>query len=117
MLWEHRKKRATLCMGFIRRDLSEEIYQIYQKRFISRSILAKRHKEWAERGTWAAQAVECPTSAQVVISRSVSSSPVSGSVPTARSLGLLWILCLPLSLPLSCSVSVSVSLCQKINKD
>ena len=46
------------------------------------------------------------TLAQVMISSSVSSSPVSGSVLTAQS--LLRILCLPLSLPLphSCSVSV-----------
>ena len=37
-------------------------------------------------GAWVAQSVEWPTSAQVMISRSVSSSPVSGSVLTARSL-------------------------------
>ena len=33
-----------------------------------------------------AQSVECPTSAQVMISRSVGSSPGSGSVLTAQSL-------------------------------
>ena len=33
------------------------------------------------------QSVERPTSAQITISRSVGSSPASGSVPTARSLG------------------------------
>ena len=33
-----------------------------------------------------AQSVECLTSAQVMISRFVGLSPVSGSVPTARSL-------------------------------
>ena len=33
-----------------------------------------------------AQSVECPTSAQVRISQSVSSSPTSGSVRTAQSL-------------------------------
>ena len=38
------------------------------------------------RGAWVAQPVKCPTSAQVTISRFVSSSPASGSVPTARSL-------------------------------
>ena len=37
-------------------------------------------------GAWVAQLVECPASAQVVISRSVSSSPMLGSVRTARSL-------------------------------
>ena len=37
-------------------------------------------------GTWVAQSVKRPTSAQVMISRSVSSSPASGSVLTAQSL-------------------------------
>ena len=38
------------------------------------------------RGARVAQSVERPTSAQVMISRSVSSSPASGSVLTAGSL-------------------------------
>ena len=38
------------------------------------------------RGAWVAQSVERPTSAQVMISRSVGLSPASGSVLTARSL-------------------------------
>ena len=37
-------------------------------------------------GAWVAQSVKRPTSAQVTISRSVSSSPASGSVLTAQSL-------------------------------
>ena len=37
-------------------------------------------------GVWVAQSVKCPTSAQVTISQSVSSSPASGSVLTAWSL-------------------------------
>ena len=37
-------------------------------------------------GTWMAQSVKCPTLAQVMISRFVSSSPTSGSVLTAQSL-------------------------------
>ena len=39
-----------------------------------------------ERGAWVAQSVNHPTSAQVTISRSVGSSPASGSALTARSL-------------------------------
>ena len=50
------------------------------------------------RGTWVAQSVKCPTSAQVTISRFVSSSPASGSVLTAQSLD-----------PASDSVSPSLS--------
>ena len=67
------------------------------------------------RGAWVAQSVECPAAAQVMISWFVSSSPASGSVLTAQSLELLWILCLLLSLhlPLSCSVSFSLSLKHK----
>ena len=61
------------------------------------------------RGTWVAQSVLRPTSAQVMISWSVSSSPVSGSVLTALSLELLQILCLLLSLSLPRSRSVFVS--------
>ena len=37
-------------------------------------------------GAWVAQSVKRPASAQVMISRSVGSSPVSGSVLTAQSL-------------------------------
>ena len=37
-------------------------------------------------GAWVAQSVKHPTSAQVMISRSVSSSPASGSVLPAQSL-------------------------------
>ena len=37
-------------------------------------------------GTWVAQSVKRPTSAQVMISQFVNSSPVSGSVLTAHSL-------------------------------
>ena len=38
------------------------------------------------RGAWVAQSVKRPTSAQVMISQSVCSSPTSGSVLTAQSL-------------------------------
>ena len=50
------------------------------------------------RGAWVAQSVERPTSAQVMISRSLSSNPTSGSVLTAQSLE-----------PVSDSVSPSLS--------
>ena len=40
-------------------------------------------REW---GAWVAQSVRQPTSAQVMISRSMSLSPASGSVLTAQSL-------------------------------
>ena len=50
------------------------------------------------RGTWVAQSVERRTSAQIMISRSLSSSPASGSVLTAQSLE-----------PASDSVSPSIS--------
>ena len=50
------------------------------------------------RGAWVARAVERPTSAQVMISRSVSLSPALGSVLTAQSLE-----------PASDSVSPSIS--------
>ena len=43
-------------------------------------------KTTKSRGAWVAQSVEHLTSAQVVISRYVSSSPASGNVLTAQSL-------------------------------
>ena len=61
-------------------------------------------------GTWVAQSVERPTSAQVMISRFVSSSPASGSVLTAQSLEPASDSVSPsLSLPLPHSRSVSLS--------
>ena len=66
------------------------------------------YKTQISRGTWVAQSVKRPTSAQVMISRSVSSSPASGSVLTARSLEPVSDSVSPsLLLPCSCSVSVS----------
>ena len=47
------------------------------------SVPLKTDYSW---GAWVAQSVERPTSAQVMISRLVSSSPASGSVLTAQSL-------------------------------
>ena len=43
-------------------------------------------KNGMNRGAWVAQSVERPTSAQVMISWFVGSSPMSGSVLTAQSL-------------------------------
>ena len=45
-----------------------------------------RVKKKEGRGTWGALSVKCLNSAQVMISRSVSLSPASGCVLTARSL-------------------------------
>ena len=57
-----------------------------------------------------AQSVERQSSAQVMISRFVSSSPSSGSVLIAQSLELLQILCLPLFPSPTYSLSLSLSL-------
>ena len=64
-------------------------------------------KQGLRRGAWVAQLVERPASAQVMISRFVSSSPVSGSVLTARSLepGARF----GFSVSPSCALSVSPS--------
>ena len=55
-------------------------------------------------GTWVAQSVEYLTSAQVMISQFMSSSPASGSLLSAQS--LLWNLCLPLPVPLPLLLSL-----------
>ena len=60
------------------------------------------------RGAWVAQSVERPTSAQVMISRSVSLSPASGFVLTTQSLEPASDSVSPsLSLPLPCLHSLS----------
>ena len=68
------------------------------------SKLGIKIKTW---GTWVAQSVKRLTSAQVMISLSVSLSPASGSVLTARSLEpALDSVSISLPLPSSCSVSL-----------
>ena len=62
------------------------------------AVLLQLIKKERWRGAWVARSVKRPTSAQVTISRSVSSSPASGSGLTARSLE-----------PVSDSVSPSLS--------
>ena len=67
------------------------------------------------RGAWVAPSAEHLTSAQVMISWFMDSSPEVGFALTTW--GLPQILCLPLSLPLPCSLSISLSLSfSKINK-
>ena len=80
--------------------------------------VSKINKHW---DAWAAQLVKRPTSAQVMISWFVGSSPASGSVLTARSLepasdSVSPSLSAPPLLSLCLSVSLSLSL-SKINKD
>ena len=66
-------------------------------------------------GAWVAQSVKHPTSAQVMISQLVGSSPASGSVLTAQSLEPASDSVSPsLSMPLPHSRSVSLFL-EKIN--
>ena len=55
--------------------------QVWCVKVIRSSVLDLLHLKY-----WVAQSVECPTSAQVMISRSVSLSPASGSVLMAQSL-------------------------------
>ena len=63
-------------------------------------------------GPWVAQLLGRPTSAQVMISRFVGSSPASGSVLTARSLEPAWDSvspCLSAPPPLMRHLSLSLS--------
>ena len=64
------------------------------KTYIEKIHIVKKnilHQEkFHKRGTWVAQSVKRLTSAQVMISRSVSSSPALGSVLTAQSLEWGW---------------------------
>ena len=72
-------------------------------------------KDKYESGAWVAQSVERLTSAQVMTSPFLGSSPTSGSVVTAQGLEPVLDSVSPsLSLPLPCSCPVSFSL-SKIN--
>ena len=65
-------------------------------------------------GAWVAQSVKRPTSAQVMISRFMGSSPALGSVLIAQSLEPVSdSVCVSLSLPLPHSCYLSLSLSQK----
>ena len=64
-------------------------------------------------GAWLAQSVEHPTSAQVMISQFVGSSPASGSVLTLKAWSLLQILSLSLSAPPPLTLCLSLSLKNK----
>ena len=59
-------------------------------------------------GVWVAQSVKHPTLAQVMISQSVSSSPVSGSVLTAQNLD---------SVPPSLSAPPLLMLCLSLSQN
>ena len=59
------------------------VFQNAQAPFLTTPTSIKNHRS---RGTWVAQLVKRLTSAQVMISWFVSSSPASGSVPPAQSL-------------------------------
>ena len=76
----------------------------------------KMHEEYDSRGAWVAQSVGRPTSARVMLSRSMSSSPALGSVRTARILEPASdSVSLPLFAPPLLSVSLSVCLSLKNN--
>ena len=80
---------------------------------VTEKVQIRRSASW---GTWVAQSVEHPTSAQVMISRSVSSSPELGSVLTAQGLEPAWDSVSPsLSVPPLLMLCLSLSL-SKINK-
>ena len=77
-------------------------------------VFGSPFKEQKLRGTWVAQSVKHVTSAQVMISRFVGSSPVSGSVLTAGSLEPALDSVSPsLSVPPLLSLSFSLSLKNK----
>ena len=82
-------------------------FQVYSKAGVLETTKLLRTNELG--GAWVAQLVERPTSAQVMILQPVSSSPASGSVPTARSLEPASDSGSPfLSLLLPCSHSLSL---------
>ena len=84
--WTHKwqKVKQTLLL------IGRKFYSSAQKiKLATRSFKLKPNPEQDSdffQGTWVAQLVVCPTSAQVMISRFVGLSPMSGSVLAAQSL-------------------------------
>ena len=70
--WEH----VTIDLGIVSLSPTSGVQLTKKKKLIQRDD---------QRGAWVAQLVKHPTSAQVVISRFMGSSPTSGSVLTAQS--------------------------------
>ena len=68
------------------------------------------------RGTRVAQSVKHPTSAQVMVSRSVGFRPRIGLCADSSEPGACFGFCVSFSLPLPCSCSVSVSKINKLKK-
>ena len=60
-----------------------ELWSLICGHYVLREAHIKKCTSW---GAWVAQWVKCPTSAQVTVSQSVSSSPASGSGLMAQSL-------------------------------
>ena len=70
-------------MGIEEGTYWDEHWVLYGNQFDNKFHIKKNYKS---RGTWVTQSVTRPTSAQVMISRSVGSSPALGSVLTAQNL-------------------------------
>ena len=83
---EHKQRQSLFTLGSTWRT-SESSYQGQGSNFVMHpndmGSLFKNVDSW---GTWVAQSVEHPTSAQVTVSRLVSSGPALGSVLMAQSL-------------------------------
>ena len=105
---------ASLQSGEKRNNLERSLLLRIHSILLFPSLMSKTLQTFQLRGTWAAQSVECPTSAQVMISSwPVGSRPTPGSVLTARSLELLRILSPSLSAPPLLTLCLSLSLKNK----
>ena len=102
-------------MGIGEGTFWDEHWVLYGNQFdnkfhILKKIKIKKINEAASWGSCVSRSVGRPTSAQVMISQLVGSSPTSGSVLIAQSLEpALDSVCVSLSLPLPCLCSVSLS--------
>ena len=92
---------------------SIQVNMRFKKLFHNLAFICKFTEMCLLGGAWVAQSVKCPTSAQVMILRFVSSSPTSGSVLTAQSLEPLQILYLSLSLSAPPLLTLHLSLSLK----
>ena len=112
-VWGWKSERARILCKMDRKRIENPEEDKSHWDWTSQNWRVKSRKNRSNRGTRVAQSVKRPTSAQVMISRSVSSSPTLGSVLSVQSLELASDSVSP---SLSAPRQLTLCLYQKINK-
>ena len=91
-------QEGQILLGSQVRQGLKSIFQLEHRRINGKYYFTKKKKKTIIGCTWVAQSVKCPTSAQVMISRSVSLSPAVGGGADSSEPGAYFGFCVSLSL-------------------